>query len=81
MDPRPPILDQTLLQLAEGFERDGQPAYRARQVWIGLYRRLASSFEDMTELPLALRQRTEPTLEGCLRKPTHARRIVRSIDK
>jgi 23S rRNA (adenine2503-C2)-methyltransferase len=34
----------------------GEPAYRTRQVWSGLYERLASP-EEMTELPKALRQR------------------------
>ena len=34
----------------------GEPAFRARQVWAGLYERLASPSE-MTELPKALRQR------------------------
>ncbi|MBI4771221.1 MAG: 23S rRNA (adenine(2503)-C(2))-methyltransferase RlmN [Chloroflexi bacterium] len=34
-----------------------QPAYRARQVWNWLYRRLASAPEQMTDLPLGLRER------------------------
>ena len=33
-----------------------EPAYRARQVWSGLYERLAAP-EELTELPKALRQR------------------------
>ena len=34
----------------------GEPAYRTRQVWSGLYERLAAP-EEMTELPKSLRQR------------------------
>lgn len=44
-----------------------EPAYRARQVWDGLYRR-ALAVADMTDLPLPLRQRlaTEPELQPAL---------------
>jgi 23S rRNA (adenine2503-C2)-methyltransferase len=35
----------------------GQPAYRADQVWQWLYVHLATSFAEMTNLPLALRDR------------------------
>ncbi len=40
---------------------DDEPRYRARQVWDGLYRRLARPAE-MTDLPLALRTRLEERL-------------------
>ena len=36
---------------------DGEPAYRARQVWAQAYMRLAASYEEMTDLPAELRQR------------------------
>jgi 23S rRNA (adenine2503-C2)-methyltransferase len=39
----------------------GQPAYRARQVWDGLYRRAIAPAE-MTDLPLALRERLDAEL-------------------
>jgi 23S rRNA (adenine2503-C2)-methyltransferase len=44
-----------------------QPAYRAKQVWDGLYRRLLRPSE-MTDLPVALRRRleSEPTLAPSL---------------
>ncbi|MSQ61189.1 MAG: 23S rRNA (adenine(2503)-C(2))-methyltransferase RlmN [Dehalococcoidia bacterium] len=35
----------------------GQPPYRARQAWADAYQRLAPSYDAMTDLPLALRQR------------------------
>jgi hypothetical protein len=36
--------------------------------------------EDVVQ-PLALRQHAERALEGRLRKPTHARRIVAALNK
>jgi 23S rRNA (adenine2503-C2)-methyltransferase len=44
---------QELTRILEGF---GQPEYRARQLWQALYRERRSSIEDITTLPLALRQ-------------------------
>lgn len=46
----------------------GEPAYRVGQVWAGFYERLCG-VNDMTELPLALRERlgSEPGLEPGLR--------------
>ncbi|MGD1993300.1 MAG: 23S rRNA (adenine(2503)-C(2))-methyltransferase RlmN [Anaerolineae bacterium] len=35
----------------------GQPSYRAQQVWEWLYCHQATSFDEMTNLPLALRER------------------------
>jgi len=35
----------------------GEPAYRARQLRVGVYRNLAWSFEEMTDLPAAFRRR------------------------
>ena len=42
-----------------------QPGYRAGQVWNGLYRRLADP-ADMTDVPLALRQRLAHELPPAL---------------
>ncbi len=55
--PAPNLYDLTLPQLAELMQRWGQPAFRAKQIWTQLYRNLAPSFEAMTDLPLALRER------------------------
>lgn len=38
---------------------EGEPAYRARQLYEALYRRRVSSFSEITELPSALRERLE----------------------
>ena len=44
---------------------DGEPAYRARQVWDGRYRRGVDP-EDLTDLPLALRSRLAEALPTAL---------------
>lgn len=51
------LLDLTYEQL-ETFVRElGEPSYRARQLWHWLYRRLATRFDVMTDLPQSLRER------------------------
>lgn len=51
------LFDLTYEEL-EAFVRElGEPRYRARQLWNWLYRRLAVSFDEMTDLPQALRER------------------------
>jgi 23S rRNA (adenine2503-C2)-methyltransferase len=61
--------------LSQLFEQDGEPAYRARQVWAWLARG-ARSYGEMTDLPGALRARLAEqlplsTLE--LERESHAR--------
>jgi 23S rRNA (adenine2503-C2)-methyltransferase len=51
------ILDHDIAQLEASLVALGEPAYRARQVWRWLYRRLANSFGEMTDLPRSLRDR------------------------
>lgn len=46
-------LDETELR---AILPEGEPAYRARQIYDALYRRRVSSFDEMTDLPAALRQ-------------------------
>jgi 23S rRNA (adenine2503-C2)-methyltransferase len=50
------IYDANLQELEAFFERLGQPAYRASQLWEALYRQLVSSPEEITTLPKPLRQ-------------------------
>ena len=52
----PLIYDQTLAELEARIAAWAQPAYRARQVWHALYRRLAATPAEMTTLPHSLRQ-------------------------
>ncbi len=54
---QPCIYDLSLKELTETLTRWGEPAYRARQVWEWLYRHYVDSFDQMTNLPKALRAR------------------------
>ena len=51
------IYDLTLPQLAEHLTAWSEPAYRASQVWEGLYRHLYGSAQDFTNLPKPLREK------------------------
>ncbi|MHB8669579.1 MAG: 23S rRNA (adenine(2503)-C(2))-methyltransferase RlmN [Acidimicrobiales bacterium] len=51
--------------VAAVLDAHGQPPYRARQVWDGLYRR-ALEPEEMTELPAGLRRRLQAELPSGL---------------
>lgn len=53
------ILGYTLNQLQELVRTLGQPSYRARQVAEWLYQKRAATFEEMTNLPKALREKLE----------------------
>lgn len=50
------ILDYSLEELASWMEDQGQPALRARQVHRWLFSGRAASYDQMTDLPLALRK-------------------------
>ncbi|WP_376791952.1 23S rRNA (adenine(2503)-C(2))-methyltransferase RlmN [Thermoflexus sp.] len=51
------LLDLSLEELQEIMAGWGEPSYRARQIWGWIYRRGATTFEAMTDLPKALRAR------------------------
>jgi 23S rRNA (adenine2503-C2)-methyltransferase len=51
------ILDRSLAEVRERLTAWDEPGYRARQVCQWLYQRLATSFEQMTDLPASLRAR------------------------
>jgi len=53
----PSLYDLSLKELEAHVQALGQPAYRARQVWEWAYRRLAASYDAMSNLPAALRAR------------------------
>lgn len=53
------ILDLSLPELEARLQEWQQPAYRARQVWEWIYKQGAMQFAQMTNLPVALRQRLE----------------------
>ena len=52
----PPIADLSLDELRRIVQELGQPAYRAEQVAGWVYRSTATSFDQMTNVPRALRQ-------------------------
>jgi 23S rRNA (adenine2503-C2)-methyltransferase len=61
------LLDLNFDELSNLFQSWGEPAYRAKQVWTRLYLGLAASFDEMSELPKALRQRlAQETILGRL---------------
>jgi 23S rRNA (adenine2503-C2)-methyltransferase len=49
------LYDLTLPELEERLAALGAPAYRARQLFAGAYRRLATDYAELTDLPAALR--------------------------
>lgn len=51
------VLDLDKEQLQNLLAAWGEPAYRAKQVWRGLYRQLASTPDVLSDLPKALRAR------------------------
>ena len=62
MSTAPSLYDLSLPQLEARIEALGEAAYRARQVWEWAYRRFAQSYEEMTNLPSALRERLSEEL-------------------
>jgi 23S rRNA (adenine2503-C2)-methyltransferase len=53
--PRVALLDMTFPEMEAFLRGLGQPAYRARQIWEWLYKRYAANFDEMSNLPAALR--------------------------
>mgnify|MGYP003055203130 CR=1 FL=1 len=71
------IKSMTPEEIAAYLKELGQPAFRAKQVFRWLYRGV-SSFEEMSDLPKALRQKLA---ESCqLTLPTVARKQVSARD-
>ena len=58
--PQPDLLDlepdQAISSISEWMSARGEPSYRATQVFGRLWQRPVRSFDEMTELPIALRQ-------------------------
>ena len=69
---KPDVKSMTLLELGEALHALGQPGYRARQVYQWLHEKRVLSFEQMENLPKALRQelseRFSLTALCCLRR-------------
>jgi 23S rRNA (adenine2503-C2)-methyltransferase len=69
MDKKPYIYDYDLPALEALFKDMGEPAYRARQVWQGLYQHLWHDPEQFTSLPRALRQKLADSVDFSHLKP------------
>ena len=55
MNPKPFILDLSLPELTTTLQAWGEPTYRGKQIWQGIYQSLWSQPEEFTNLPLSLR--------------------------
>ena len=53
------LLDLPFPQLQQWLAQQGQPAFRARQIWEWIFQRRAVCFEAMSDLPGMLRQRLQ----------------------
>ena len=60
---KPLVYDLSLADLTSLLAEWGQPSYRGRQIWQGLYHAFWSSAEEFTSLPRDLRQRLADELE------------------
>ena len=63
------LYDLTLPELEARLTAIGQPAYRARQLFDWTYKRLASDYGEMTNLPAALRQEFAASLLVAMMHP------------
>jgi 23S rRNA (adenine2503-C2)-methyltransferase len=61
MEVKPLIYDFSQQELVERITGWGEPAYRARQTWQGLYQNLWNEPAQFKSLPLSLRKRLEDT--------------------
>lgn len=57
------LYDLTLPELGDLMKRWGQPAFRTKQIWTQMYRNLAPSFDAMSDLPAALRERLKAEVQ------------------
>ncbi|MFP4671009.1 MAG: 23S rRNA (adenine(2503)-C(2))-methyltransferase RlmN [Desulfohalobiaceae bacterium] len=61
------LLEFSLQELQLRLQQMGEPAFRAKQLWQWIWQKKAHSFQDMTNISKALRQRLE--LDFCLDQP------------
>ncbi len=57
------LYDLTLPELGDLMKCWGQPAFRTKQIWTQMYRNLAPSFDAMSDLPAALRERLKAEVQ------------------
>jgi 23S rRNA (adenine2503-C2)-methyltransferase len=61
-DNRQYLFDISSDNLKEIITASGQPAFRAKQIWEWTYKKLAGSFDEMTDLPKELRNSLKNTI-------------------
>lgn len=66
----PFIYDLTLSDLTTLLKSWGEPAFRAKQIWTGLYKQLWNKPEEFTNLPLTLRQKLNESVRFEALTPT-----------
>ncbi|MCX6065480.1 MAG: radical SAM protein, partial [Chloroflexi bacterium] len=64
------IYDLDFAALTQIVTAWGQPAFRARQIWTGLYKNFWQSPDEFTNLPLALREKLAAELQFDVLTPT-----------
>jgi 23S rRNA (adenine2503-C2)-methyltransferase len=71
---KPFVYDWSLEQWEAWVKQEGQPAFRAAQIYDWLYVKRVNSFEEMTNLPKAFRARLDEALQFvALKEITHFR--------
>lgn len=60
---KPYLFDLTLADLTEIITSFGEPKYRAKQVWEQAYKKLALSFDAMSDVPKKLREKLTEEIE------------------
>jgi 23S rRNA (adenine2503-C2)-methyltransferase len=70
MPPQPLVNDLDLPDLTALFQSWGEPAFRAKQVWVGLYKQFWNSPNEFTNLPLPLRTKLAEELRWEALAPT-----------
>ncbi|MCI0449716.1 MAG: hypothetical protein L0Y79_08025 [Chlorobi bacterium] len=54
---KPLLFDLTFNELTEIITSFAEQKFRAKQVWDWAYKKLASSFDEMSDVPLKLREK------------------------
>ncbi len=68
--------DLTEAQSADKARELGLPAFRGRQIWHWLHKSLASQYDEMTNLPLSLRERLQKEMPIFSIRPVQVQRSV-----
>lgn len=77
MDLKPLIYDLDQSELAAWLKQQGQPSFRTKQIFVALYQTFRASAEEITTLPLDLRQQLADTFAFNALEPV---RSIESVD-